>query len=64
MHPEFALKPANEILSQQQIALDTGEYLKLLPHIHQTDGFFAAVFEKAAGTQQTDTPQIESQSVE
>jgi 16S rRNA (cytosine967-C5)-methyltransferase len=27
--------------------LDTGNYLKLLPHLHQTDGFFAAVFEKA-----------------
>jgi 16S rRNA (cytosine967-C5)-methyltransferase len=26
--------------------LDTGNYLKLLPHLHQTDGFFAAVFEK------------------
>ncbi|MEQ1603024.1 MAG: RsmB/NOP family class I SAM-dependent RNA methyltransferase [Methylophilaceae bacterium] len=47
-HPEFALKPANEILAQQQIPLDTGKYLKLFPHIHQTDGFFAAVFEKTA----------------
>ena len=37
---------AAEILSQQQINLDTGKYLKLLPHLHQTDGFFAAVFEK------------------
>jgi len=34
-------------LAQQQINLDTGNYLKLLPHLHQTDGFFAAVFEKA-----------------
>jgi 16S rRNA (cytosine967-C5)-methyltransferase len=41
---------AAEILSQQQIALDTGPYLKLLPHLHQTDGFFAAVFEKTADT--------------
>lgn len=45
-HPDFKLTPANEILKQQDIALDTGEYLKLLPHLHQTDGFFAAVFEK------------------
>ncbi|HAF00945.1 MAG TPA: hypothetical protein DCG63_06570 [Methylophilaceae bacterium] len=26
--------------------LDRGDYLKLLPHVHGTDGFFAAVFEK------------------
>lgn len=47
-HPDFKLIPANEILAQQNIALDTGEYLKLLPHLHGTDGFFAAVFEKVA----------------
>jgi 16S rRNA (cytosine967-C5)-methyltransferase len=45
-NPEFSLMPANEILSQQQIKLDTGKYLKLLPHLHGTDGFFAAVFER------------------
>ncbi|HQN64991.1 MAG TPA: RsmB/NOP family class I SAM-dependent RNA methyltransferase [Methylophilus sp.] len=47
-HPDFKLVPANEILAQQNIALDTGDYLKLLPHLHGTDGFFAAVFEKTA----------------
>ncbi len=46
-HPDFKLVPANEVLAQQNIVLDTGEYLKLLPHTHGTDGFFAAVFEKA-----------------
>lgn len=45
-HPDFKLLNAAEILAQQQIALDTGPYLKLLPHLHNTDGFFAAVFEK------------------
>lgn len=45
-HPDFKLVNATEILNQQQIALETGQYLKLLPHLHQTDGFFAAVFEK------------------
>ncbi len=45
-NPEFRLVPANTILAQQEIDLDTGEYLKLLPHLHQTDGFFAAVFER------------------
>ena len=45
---EFSLVPANEVLSQQQIKVDTGKYLKLLPHLHGTDGFFAAVFERKA----------------
>ena len=43
---EFSLVPANEVLAQQQIKVDTGKYLKLLPHLHGTDGFFAAVFER------------------
>jgi len=47
-HADFKLVPANEVLKQHQIELDTGDYLKLLPHLHQTDGFFAAVFEKVA----------------
>ncbi len=45
-HPDFKLLNAAEILAQQQIELDTGKYFKLLPHLHNTDGFFAAVFEK------------------
>jgi 16S rRNA (cytosine967-C5)-methyltransferase len=45
-HPDFRLLNAAEILAQQHIELDTGNYLKLLPHLHNTDGFFAAVFEK------------------
>ena len=47
---EFILVPANEVLAQQQIKVDTGKYLKLLPHLHGTDGFFAAVFEKVNPT--------------
>ncbi len=49
-HPDFKLLNAAEILRQQQINLDTGDYLKLLPHLHQTDGFFAAVFEKQSAS--------------
>lgn len=48
--PDFKLLNAAEILAQQQIQLDTGDYLKLLPHLHNTDGFFAAVFEKLDST--------------
>ena len=42
-HPDFALVPMKEVLAEQRIALDMQDYLKLLPHLHQTDGFFAAV---------------------
>ncbi len=41
----FALLPANEVLAQQRIALDTGEFLQLYPHRHGCDGFFAAVLQ-------------------
>ncbi|MDP2247930.1 MAG: RsmB/NOP family class I SAM-dependent RNA methyltransferase [Nitrosomonadales bacterium] len=53
-HPEFSMVPANEILAQQHIPLDTGNYLKLFPHLHQTDGFFAAVFEKKTAEKPAD----------
>ena len=45
-HPDFVLCPASEVLQQQKIALDTGDYLELRPHLHNTDGFFAAVLER------------------
>ncbi len=45
-HPDFALKPAGEVLQQQKIALEMGDYLELRPHLHGTDGFFAAVLER------------------
>jgi 16S rRNA (cytosine967-C5)-methyltransferase len=45
-HPDFALVPAGEILKKHLIALDTGDCLQLLPQIHGTDGFFAAVLER------------------
>jgi 16S rRNA (cytosine967-C5)-methyltransferase len=36
------------VLEEQRIALEMGDYLKMLPHKHGTDGFFAAVFERKA----------------
>jgi len=40
---------AQEVLAAQGVALETGERLRLLPHVHDTDGFFAAVMERAKG---------------
>jgi 16S rRNA (cytosine967-C5)-methyltransferase len=45
-HPDFVLRSAREVLAEQRIALDTGDYLSLWPHRHATDGFFAAVLER------------------
>jgi 16S rRNA (cytosine967-C5)-methyltransferase len=45
-HADFALVPMSDILLEQKIPLEMGNYLKLVPHLHQTDGFFAAVFER------------------
>ncbi len=47
-HPDFELVPMNKVLAEQKIDLEMGDYLKLLPHKHHTDGFFAAVFERKA----------------
>lgn len=45
-HPEFEAVSAQEILARQGIALACGERLRLLPHEHDTDGFFAAVWQR------------------
>jgi 16S rRNA (cytosine967-C5)-methyltransferase len=45
-HPQFALGNAATELAKADIALDTGPLLKLYPHRHGCDGFFAAVLER------------------
>ncbi len=45
-HPDFRLLPVREVLAEQKIALEMQDYLKLSPLHHETDGFFAAVFER------------------
>lgn len=45
-HADFRQVPAQEILEKQGIALACGETLRLAPHTHGTDGFFAAVLER------------------
>ncbi len=45
-HSDFTLRPAGEALAQQLITLDTNTCLQLLPHLHGTDAFFAAVLER------------------
>ncbi|HFC8518292.1 TPA: RsmB/NOP family class I SAM-dependent RNA methyltransferase [Neisseria weaveri] len=45
-HPEWHTVDCAELLSNAKINLDTGVYLRLDSAQHQTDGFFAAVFER------------------
>lgn len=44
--PEFVLGDATAELARAGIALDTGRMLRLYPHRHGCDGFFAAVLER------------------
>ncbi|SAY51174.1 RsmB/NOP family class I SAM-dependent RNA methyltransferase [Neisseria weaveri] len=45
-HPEWHTVDCAELLSNAKINLNTGVYLRLDSAQHQTDGFFAAVFER------------------
>ena len=45
-HPEYKPLSCKELLAAQRIVVDTGERLRLWPHRHATDGFFAAAFER------------------
>src|SRR5262249_47535743 len=45
-HPTFAYGNAAAELARAGIAIDTGSTLKLYPHKHGCDGFFAAVLER------------------
>ena len=49
-HPDFTVVPVKEILAHAGIAIPGNDkFLHLLPHIHDTDGFFAAVMQRAKG---------------
>ncbi len=48
-HPAFRQIDASETLAAQGVALATGARLRLFPHQHGTDGFFAAVLERTTG---------------
>ena len=45
--PQFALGDASAELARAGVALDTGPMLKLYPHLHGCDGFFAAILQRS-----------------
>jgi len=45
--PDFALMPLKEIWGKERAArLGDGSFLRLWPHVHDTDGFFAAALRR------------------
>jgi 16S rRNA (cytosine967-C5)-methyltransferase len=55
-HGDFVRISADAILAQQKIPLQCGEELRLLPHSHDTDGFFAVVMERQKTGIRADPP--------
>lgn len=49
--PDFGSLPCGELLAAQRIPVEAGEQLRLWPHLHGTDGFFAAALERRRGGQ-------------
>jgi 16S rRNA (cytosine967-C5)-methyltransferase len=47
-HPEFTPLDCGEILRHQGIDLTMPRHMRLWPHVHHTDGFFGAAFERSA----------------
>jgi 16S rRNA (cytosine967-C5)-methyltransferase len=46
-HADFELLPAGDILKRQGVDVPgTDAYMRLFPHVHETDGFFAAVLQR------------------
>ena len=45
-HPDFILRPMSEVMTEQKLPLQMGDFLQMLPHRQHTDGFFAAVLER------------------
>jgi 16S rRNA (cytosine967-C5)-methyltransferase len=63
-HPDFELVPVHKVLAEQRIPLEMGDYLKMLPQKHGTDGFFAAVFERKAASAKPVTAESEDEASE
>jgi 16S rRNA (cytosine967-C5)-methyltransferase len=52
-HRDFSPLDCGELLAAQRIPLAMGRELRLWPHEHGTDGFFAAAFERRGSPEQS-----------
>lgn len=64
-HFEWRLVPAKEVFAQQGIVFPEaqwerfGSYFQMLPHVNNTDGFFAAVLERSAPAKREKPAKVE-----
>lgn len=64
-HSEWRLVPAKEVFAQQGIVFPEaqwerfGSYFQMLPHVNNTDGFFAAVLERSAPAKREKPAKVE-----
>jgi 16S rRNA (cytosine967-C5)-methyltransferase len=64
-HPDFEVVECGELLKQARIPLEMGRYLKLMPHRHHTDGFFAAAWRrKAAHASAEAKPKVKAKKIQ
>jgi 16S rRNA (cytosine967-C5)-methyltransferase len=49
-HPEFSERRCQSVLDEAGVEIDCGDRLRLLPQVHGTDGFFAAVLQRGRAT--------------
>lgn len=55
-HGEFSVVPAADILARRHVALPLNDpALRVLPHLHGTDGFYAVALERRRKTENTET---------
>ncbi|WP_084414431.1 RsmB/NOP family class I SAM-dependent RNA methyltransferase [Chitinibacter tainanensis] len=48
-NPDFELLDAREVLSKERVTIELpDQYLQLMPHLHNTDAFFAAVLQRVS----------------
>jgi 16S rRNA (cytosine967-C5)-methyltransferase len=47
-HPQFTMDDASAALARAGVPLNTGPTLKLMPHVHRCDGFFAAAMVRSS----------------
>ncbi|MFZ6780607.1 RsmB/NOP family class I SAM-dependent RNA methyltransferase [Undibacterium sp. Ji83W] len=62
-HADYVLVPASQVLAEQKVDLEMGDYLKLYPHLHQTDGFFAAIMERKKAPPKVVPEEVASEAV-
>ncbi|HTK85365.1 MAG TPA: RsmB/NOP family class I SAM-dependent RNA methyltransferase [Patescibacteria group bacterium] len=60
-HPEFEIMPVNEAWPANAPAPCEGNFMRLTPKLHNTDGFFAAVLRRKPGAAPETTPEEEEE---